>query len=162
FSASWEAPFPAEQPLFAADLRRLPDQFGGVKVEGTLTSNLPHSVELQDIVLLYEGKAYTIERLESGNRRRITLGGNAAQAPESIGQWCQRYLTDPYHRVQQQQYYGNRFGGMAEGPVDASLGMSLKKAMFFRTYLRAAQQPGSLDNANLRQLDESWRVAERR
>jgi hypothetical protein len=159
FSASWEVPSSAT-PLFSASLRRVPEQAGGAKVTGSITCNLPAGVKLQDVVLLYEGKAYPIEQLDAGgkNPRLITLGGNIGQVLPTVGDWCVQNLPDPYHRVQP-QYSSNRFG-MAE-PTDPSLGVTLKKAMFFRTFLRSGQE-GGLDNASLRPLDESWRVAEKR
>lgn len=141
FTATWEAPFPAGKPLFSSELKRVAADQG---ISGKITSHLPPGIDLQDVVVLYGDHVYAVERLESGVPWDLKARGN-------VRDWLQESLGDPYHQAQRyNRYRGPEFGGGTYQLADV-----MKRAMFFHKY---GEHQGAGDNANLRYLDQSWRL----
>lgn len=151
FAASYDRAI-GEKELIEADLKFRKVE-GNPKVGGTIISHLP--VELKDVVLIYAGSAYNIERLPPGepvnlDPKNITFGGRGdvdLQTWFNQGYWKPSAGAQPT-RVQ-------RFGPGASQPAQPP-GMYIKSILFHGT--TGDNQANQMQNSTLRALDQRWRL----
>jgi hypothetical protein len=145
FTGQWVGEVDKTAPLVKADLFHPPASPGAVT--GSLVSNLPVGA-LKDPVLVYAGTAYKLPTLTPGQAVDVP-----AIAPEAEGGLPSD--TDWFTRGNGLMYTGGQ-GGNA-GPLVGG-GQSLWRALFHEKI--AGGKAGGLENASLRELDQSWRLSE--
>jgi hypothetical protein len=152
FTASWTAPADPGTPLVAADLYHPPADPNAVA--GSFVSNLPVSA-LQEPVLFYRGTAYKLPPLTPGREVDVIAAGRAAAGglpPDN--DWLARNATLP---AANQPGYNPGFGRSGSA-VPTTSNLSLWGALFHEKAL--GRGVGALQNASLRELDQSWRLSD--
>jgi hypothetical protein len=81
FTSQWKMALSEEKPLFEADLRRINNNDD--QLAGTITSRLP--VDLEDVVLFYKGKRYSVGRLTQDQPRSINNLNMGVGGPDITG-----------------------------------------------------------------------------
>jgi hypothetical protein len=135
FQAHWQAPLDTNTPLFTAKLDRTPD---GRRLFGTVTSNLP--VALEAAHLIYRGEVTRLETLLPGTPKDVTV-----QEPMKFETWLQTTNTS-----------GVITQAGPDGRQVTVPGLNL--SLMFHEAAQQLTNQNKLDNASLRDLDESWRV----
>ncbi len=146
FTAQWVGEVDKAAPLIKADLFHPPANPGAVT--GSLVSNLPVGA-LTDPVLVYAGKMYKLPTLTPGQTVDVPAiapeaadGGTPADAD-----WLTRNAP---------QTYG---GGRGADGSSSGGNQSLWRALFHEKVATKEGKTG-LENASLRELDQSWRLAD--
>lgn len=150
FTASWVGEIDKAAPLVQADLFHPPADPGAVT--GSLVSNLPVGV-LADPVLVYAGKVYKLPPLTPGQKVDVpAVSPDAAEGgPQAEGDWFTRNAGTAYTANVARNPDGTPVVGGQQ---------PLWRALFHeRAVAREAASRG-LENASLRDLDQSWRLNE--
>lgn len=150
FTATWRAPLRPKLPAIGTTddvgpLRRARDGKGLV---GRLTNNLP--VRLQDVILIYRDRVYSLDKLEPGEPRRVDalFGGDAQGQNRELRTWFNDASLAPGIPV-----------APSGRPVNVAFQQTrlvyqdMKQMLFFR----AAEKAG-VSNAGLRRYDQTWRL----
>lgn len=145
FTGQWVGELDRTNPLIKADLFHPPASPGAVT--GSLVSNLPVAA-LSDPVLVYAGRVYKLPTLTKGQPVDVP-----SSSPEAEG----GLPTDPDWLTR------NTAAAYITGRGDATLiggGQSLWRALFHEKVMAREVTKGGLENASLRDLDQSWRLNE--
>lgn len=145
FTASWCGFTDRGTQPIAADLYHPPGN--PEKVTGSFVNNLPVKA-LQDPVLFYAGKAYKLPTMTPGQRVDVPAVG---LTPDD--RWFERAAYLPASGSSNMGY--NRYGQQQTATLTD---VSLWGALFHEKALGSDVRP--LQNASLRELDESWRLTE--
>jgi hypothetical protein len=144
FTASWRAPLSADQPPIEAHLRR--SQLDAGVFKGPIVNHLP--VELQNITLLYRGKAYSLGTLVPGEVKRAE---NAFQGPGGRGVPLSSWFSDS--SLMPQAVISPTGHGPGQGAFSLSAARLMKPLLFYRE-----SDDQSRFNSGLRTFDQSWRL----
>jgi hypothetical protein len=144
FTASWRAPLSADQPPIEADLRR--SQLDKDVLTGKIVNRLP--VELQNVTLLYRGKAYSLGTLVPGEGAVVEklfegFGGRGAQ----VSSWFSDNSLTPQAVIAPSGH------GPGQGAFSLSAGSLMKPLLFYRE-----SEDQSHFNSGMRTFDQSWRL----
>lgn len=145
FTASWCGFMDKGTKPIDADLYHPPGN--PEKVTGSFVNNLPVRT-LQDPVLFYAGKAYKLPTMTPGQRVDVPAVG---LTPDD--RWFERAAYLPASATSNVNY--NRYG---QTQTPTTTDVSLWGALFHEKALGSDVRP--LQNASLRDLDESWRLSE--
>src|SRR5262249_5406495 len=138
FSASWVAPPSADAP-FTADLKHpVADE---KKVIGTVTNNLP--VDLEDVVVFYQGNTYPQGRMDAGVPKRLDF--------TSLQSGLRGWMSDSFRTALRPGTLNDDLASFASGP-------SMKEMLFHN---RSDAREG-VHNTTLRHIDQGWRLAKDR
>jgi hypothetical protein len=147
FTASWSGHTDRVTPPVAADLYHPPGDPDAVV--GSFVNNLPVR-SLQDSVLIYAGQVYKLPTLTPGQRVSIpATGGNQQGLPQDT-EWLNRNAAVSLGGYQTAY---NQWGGRQQQPTVSTL--SLWGLLFHEA---ALPRDRPLNNASLRELDQSWRL----
>ncbi len=152
FTASWSGYLDKGTPPVAAELIHPPGD--PTAVQGSFVNNLPVR-SLQDVTLLYAGKAYKLPTLTPG--QRVTVGATGGEQPAASlppdTEWFDRNAA--VNLTGYQSSY-NQWGRPQPAPTSSAL--SLWGLLFHEKAVRTDAK--GLNNASLRDLDQSWRLGE--
>jgi hypothetical protein len=145
FTASWQAPLPADRPPLEADLHRSRNREGALW--GTITNHLP--VELQGVTLFYRGKWYSLGNLVPEGDRRVEPLFERGEKARELAEW----FNDP--TVLRPAAAAGPAGRHLNPQLLANVSSSLriKQLLFHEKY-----GDHDLYNSGLRGLDQSWRL----
>lgn len=143
FTASWSARLDPEKPLFVSTLRVSESEPN--QITGSIASNLPIDI-LLDAQLIYRDRIVALPALTSGTPRFISTNPQSVSAPT----WFQNAIT------QKDLLSSNRTGKPRENDEDPNF--RLWSPLFHET---VTGHYGRLWNASFRDLDQSWRIAEK-
>jgi hypothetical protein len=153
FHAQWSAPLDPAKPPIIADLSSVSRSNENILV-GSITNNLPVG-EFTDIVLFWQGKAFTLQDFPIGVSKAISFAAGQGSSEQDVKTWVtsdKRYSQGRPWTPQtlQTDRYGNEVG------TTTNPNFRLWPVMFadFATETIRAQAP----NASLRRIDQSWRV----
>jgi len=152
FTASWRAPLSAERPPIEADLALSRDE---ARLPcGNITNHLP--VELQDFVIIYHGKWYSLpvewkKWVPEETRRIETLFGKDPRGDNLDSFFRNGDVLMPKEQRSADEGVPARFIGTGQ------TSHQLMKALMFRG---KAGTHDHRNNSGLRSLDESWRLGE--
>jgi hypothetical protein len=147
FTASWRAPLSADQPPIEADLRR--SQLDPGVLKGKVVNRLP--TELQNVTLLYRGKAHSLGTLVPGEGKPVGQLFEGVGGGVPLPSW----LPDksPNSSLMPQAVLSPTGHGPGQGAFSLTAAPLMKPLMFYR---------GSDDqahfNSGLRTFDQSWRL----
>jgi hypothetical protein len=144
FTATWRAPLPADRPPIEAELRRARLDPG--VLTGRVVNRLP--VELQNVTLLYRGKAYALGTLVPGEGKQMEglfegIGGRGMP----LTTWFADSSLLP------QQVISPTGHGPGQGAFNLSAGSLMKPLLFYRE-----SDDQRHFNSGLRSYDQSWRL----
>jgi hypothetical protein len=146
FTANWSGYTDKGTPPVVAELIHPPGD--PTKVQGSLVNNLPVR-SLQDVTLFYAGTAYKLQTLTPGQRVLIPATGEGSGLPQDT-EWFKR--NNPNLSGYQTNY--NQWGRAQPAPTASYL--SLWGLLFHEKVVPADAR--GLNNATLRDLDQSWRL----
>jgi hypothetical protein len=149
FTASWVGEVDKAAPLVQADLFHPPAD--PAAVTGSLVSNLPVGV-LADPVLVYAGRVYKLPPLTPGQKVDVpAVSPEAADGgPRAEADWFAANAGPDTTQV---------VARAGDGSPTPGTQQPLWRALFHERM--KARTPGSpLENASLRELDQSWRLAD--
>jgi hypothetical protein len=143
FTASWRAPLSADQPPIEADLRR--SQLDKDVLKGQIVNRLP--VELQNVTLLYRGKAHSLGTLVPGEGR--DMGG----VFEGIGRGVLLSAWFSDNSLAPQGVVAPSGHAPGQGAFTLTAGSLMKPLLFYRE-----SENQRFFNSGLRTFDQSWRL----
>ena len=150
FTANWSGFADKGTPLIAAELSHPTGD--PAAVHGSFVNNLPVG-SLQDPILFYAGQAYKLPTLTPGQRVSIPATGVGSGLTQD-GDWLSR---NAHVNLTNLQSGNNQWGGRTTQTATTS-SLSLWGMLFHE---RAAKgDTRSLNNATMRDLDQSWRLDE--
>jgi hypothetical protein len=145
FTATWRAPLSADQPPIEADLRRA--RLDREVLSGKIVNRLP--VELQNVSLLYRGKAYSLGTLVPGEGRQVgqvfEMAGGGRGVPLSM--WFADNSLTPQAAISPSGH------GPGQGAFSLTAAPLMKPLLFYR------ESEDQLHfNSGMRTFDQSWRL----
>lgn len=150
FTANWTAPLDTDNPLVKSNLYH--PASNSTALRGTFVNNLPVK-ELQNAILLYQGKAYKLGTLKPGQEVR-PLADNSVEDRE----WERRELgiTTLGQNTQEDQWGRPQPRTREPQPTPTgSTSMNLWSILFHEKAIGSGRAPM---NSSLRSLDQSWRL----
>lgn len=149
FQAQWSGPIDRQAPLVAADLSHPPAQ--AENVGGKFTLNLPVK-ELQDVYLLYAGKAYKWDPIPAGVPVNVFLDPSKAD-----NEWLKKLSAlSSFVNLNPNARFNPRGG--PDGPR-LSTGVAPVFNLMFHDEAQGVNDTAAPRNATLRRLDQSWRFS---
>jgi hypothetical protein len=145
FAADWSAALDRQAPLVVSDLNHPPAK--PENVVGTFTLNLPFK-ELQDVYLVYAGKAYKWDAIASGVPVNAYLDDTKVDTD-----WVRKLTGLSAFSTPGQPY--NRSGAVTR----VSTGAAPIFALMFHEEEQKAADNAQPRNSTLRRLDQSWRLS---
>lgn len=144
FMAQWSGPIDRQAPLVAADLSHPPAQ--AENVGGKFTLNLPFK-ELQDVYLIYAGKAYKWDPISSGVPVNVFLD------PAKVD-------NDWLTKLSALSSFVTAAGGpRGGGGQKTSTGVAPIFNLMFHDEAQKFNDTLAPRNATLRRVDQSWRFS---
>jgi hypothetical protein len=155
FTANWSGaidrrrPEDGGTPLLAADLRHPPGD--PESVIGSFTNNLPLT-RLDEPALIYRGKVYKLPTLAPGQRVEVPAIGQREGGLPLDNDWFGRSAVLPWVST------SNTYSRYGQVQMQTTSSVSLWGALFHEKAVRS--EASALQNASLRDLDQSWRLSE--
>ncbi len=146
FAADWSAMTDKQSPLITSDLVHPPAQ--PANVVGTFTLNLPFK-ELQDVYLVYAGKAYKWDAIPTGVPVNAFLDDAKVD-----GEWMTKLASLSVMTAVNQPNFGR-----VNTPKAVSNGVAPAFNAMFHEESQKSNDTAAPRNSTLRRLDQSWRLS---